>query len=71
MTKPYLLKKSSSFIARGWAIEITDVYWADDVESGVIGVSVDVWPDWDGWRCYLNGEEVPMEGVEEGRRQLV
>jgi len=49
-----------------WAIEITDVYWAGNVQGGVIGVLLDVWPPaWGEWRCYLNGEEVPMFGDEE------
>ncbi len=57
---------ASSLLGIVQATEITDVHWAEWIEGGVIEVLIDPWPAWDGWRCYLNGEEVPMEGVKEG-----
>jgi len=48
-------------------MQITDIYWAQGTQGGVIGISVDAWPAaWGDWTCYLNGKQVPMEGAEEG-----
>ncbi|MCD6320829.1 hypothetical protein J7L84_01085 [Candidatus Bipolaricaulota bacterium] len=45
----------------GMATEIVDVRWEPDI--GVIHILLDSWPGvWDGWRFYLNGVEIPMEG---------
>ena len=43
------------------ATEIVDVVWDPDLH--VIHVLLDSWPgNWDGWRFFLDGEEIPMEG---------
>jgi tetratricopeptide (TPR) repeat protein len=60
-------QRADSLIGAVQAMEIVDVNWAENVQGGVIEVLVDEWPvgRWPGWRCYLNGERIPMEGVEE------
>jgi hypothetical protein len=45
------------------ATTITGVTWEPGL--GVIHIGVDSWPaTWPGWRLYLNGSELPMEGGE-------
>ncbi len=40
---------------------ITDVTWDPDMH--IIHIELDPWPGiWNGWRMYLDGAEVPMEG---------
>lgn len=42
---------------------IKDMVWKAD--SQTIWIKFDVWPGvWGGWKMYLDGEEVPMEGSE-------
>jgi tetratricopeptide (TPR) repeat protein len=59
-------QRADSLIGAVQAMEIVDVNWAGDIDGGVIEVLVDGWPDtWESWRCYLNGERVRMEGLQE------
>jgi tetratricopeptide (TPR) repeat protein len=59
-------ERADSLIGTVQATEIVEVNWAEDIEGGVIEVLVNEWPGiWDSWRCYLNGERVSIEGVEE------
>lgn len=40
---------------------ITDVIWDPDMH--IIHIELDSWPGvWDGWRMFLDGSELPMEG---------
>ena len=42
-------------------VQIVDVTWEADI--GAIHILLDRWPKaWGGWRFFLNGVEVPMEG---------
>ena len=45
----------------GMATEIVDVQWEPNI--GAIHILLDSWPGvWDGWRFFLNGIEIPLEG---------
>ena len=47
--------------AIGLSTQITGVEWDSDMH--VIHITLDSWPGkWDGWRFYLDGEQIPMEG---------
>lgn len=49
------------FSLLGLGTQITGVTWDPDVH--VIHVTLDSWPgNWDGWKFYLNGTKIPMEG---------
>jgi len=51
----------AALLAWGGPTQIVDVYW--DPELHAIHVLLDSWPGvWDGWKAYLNGQEIPMEG---------
>ena len=51
----------SLYAVIGTAAEIVEVRWEADI--GVIHIILDSWPGvWDGWRFFLNGVEIPMEG---------
>jgi len=52
---------SSSLMGAPPSVEIVDVSW--DPEMHIIHIELDRWPGvWDGWRMFLDGEEIPMEG---------
>lgn len=45
----------------GLCTQITGVTWNPDMH--VIHITLDSWPgSWDGWRFYLDGTQIPMEG---------
>jgi len=44
----------------GWATEIVDIRWLP--HEGLIKVTFDAFPTWDGWTMYVNDERVAMEG---------
>jgi len=44
------------------ATEITDISW--DSNLNVIRITLDIFPSWGGWRMYLDGKEISMEGGE-------
>jgi hypothetical protein len=49
------------FAIVGSATEITNVGW--DPDMNVIHITLDPWPgNWDGWRMYVSGQQIPMEG---------
>ena len=49
------------FSLLGLGTQITGVTWDPDMH--VIHITLDSWPgNWDGWKFYLNGMEIPMEG---------
>jgi len=51
----------SLFTLLGSATTITGVTWDSDMH--VIHITLDSWPgSWEGWKFYLNGVEIPMEG---------
>jgi len=52
---------SSLLVGAPHATKITDVTWDPDMH--IIHIELDSWPGvWDGWKMYLDGEELPMEG---------
>ena len=42
------------------ATKITEVSWNSDM--GIIEIALDSFPSWGGWRMYVDGEEIEMEG---------
>jgi len=52
---------SSLLVGASHATEIIDVTWDPDMH--IIHIELDSWPGvWGGWRMYLDGTELPMEG---------
>ena len=60
---PNSLAVSSAPLGAAAATEITAVTW--DPHMRVVHISLDAWPAvWPGWRMYVDGVEIPMEGAE-------
>jgi hypothetical protein len=52
---------SSLLVGAPHTTEIVNVTWDPDMH--IIHIELDSWPGvWDGWRMYLDGTEIPMEG---------
>ena len=57
---PPLEEKNSVAKDTNSTINITSVSW--DSNSGIIEVSLDVFPSWGNWIMYVDGKEMPMIG---------